>query len=238
MAKTETLYHSQLCKMGTVEVKVKSDITQSKYPNKPPYVTLVIGGKDYYYNLDSDDCARFFEGRKGDRVVIVASGDDREGTAAISEGDPDEARQSEPDDRESRRPATSQPGRTAPPRRQTAPRKLEDETEEQAVGRVKAVAMRLANLHLICFLAARHEAEQVKKLAGIAWDADMLRAATSSMFISASRMRLQDRLPCHDISPVKGAAKPSPAPKDAKSAAPAPPPEDPPLTDPEDDVPF
>lgn len=82
----KTLYHGALRKLGAVKVTVKSDVLESKYPGKPPYVTLEIGGEDFNYNTENDNCAAFFEGTKGRTFTIVADGGgkDKGDTATIT----------------------------------------------------------------------------------------------------------------------------------------------------------
>jgi hypothetical protein len=80
----KTLYHSALVKLGPVKVTVKSDVTDSKFPGKPPFVTLEIGGESFNYNTESDECAAFFEGSKGKTFHLVAEGSGKDGTAKVS----------------------------------------------------------------------------------------------------------------------------------------------------------
>lgn len=71
--------------MGAVEIEVASDVLESKYPGKPPYVGLKIDGEDYNYTTENDECAAFFDGLKGQTLTVVASGGGRgkEDTARV-----------------------------------------------------------------------------------------------------------------------------------------------------------
>lgn len=80
----KTLYHSELVKLGPVEVTVKSDILQSKYPGKPDYVVLEIAGEERNYSFDTPECATPFEGQKGQTFTIVAEGSGKDGSATVT----------------------------------------------------------------------------------------------------------------------------------------------------------
>lgn len=80
----KTLYHSELVKLGPVEVTVKSDILKSKYPGKPDYVSLTIGGEDRNYSFDTPECMTPFEGQKGQTFTIIAEGSGKDGTAVVT----------------------------------------------------------------------------------------------------------------------------------------------------------
>jgi hypothetical protein len=117
----KTLYHSELCKLGPVEVTVKSDILKSKYAGKPDYVVLELDGEDRNYGFDTPECATPFEGQKGQTFTIVAEGSGKDGTAVVTYvGEGGGTPQRKPAARPQARPAA--PNRaTPPPARQNAP---------------------------------------------------------------------------------------------------------------------
>ncbi|MDE2105730.1 MAG: hypothetical protein KGL39_51375 [Patescibacteria group bacterium] len=80
MASKKTLFHSELCKRGVTKVMVESDVLESQYPDKPPYVILKVDGEERYYNCENDSCAAFFEGQKGRIFSISAAGKKDEAT--------------------------------------------------------------------------------------------------------------------------------------------------------------
>lgn len=115
----KTLYHSELCKLGPVEVTVKSDILKSKYAGKPDYVVLELNGEDRNYGFDTPECSVPFEGQKGSTFVIVAEGSGKDGTAVVTYvGEGGGTPQRKPAARPAARPA---PARPAPARPAAAP---------------------------------------------------------------------------------------------------------------------
>lgn len=77
---TKTLYHGELRKLSPVRVTVKSDVLESKYAGKPPYVVLAINGDERNYTTENQGCAAFFDGRKGETFTLIAEGQREEAT--------------------------------------------------------------------------------------------------------------------------------------------------------------
>ena len=74
----KNLYHKSFKEMGPVTITVKSERTKSKFSKpgapKDDYVMLVIGGVDYSYNTENENCANFFTGKVGQTIAVVADG--------------------------------------------------------------------------------------------------------------------------------------------------------------------
>ena len=84
---SKAIYHSTLRSLQAVKVKVLSDVLKSKYskPNepKPDYVLLEIGGEEKSYNVENAECAKFFQGRKGQVITIQADGTREEASTML-----------------------------------------------------------------------------------------------------------------------------------------------------------
>ena len=80
----KTLYHGGLRDQSPVTLTVKSGPMKSKFskPNapKPDYCILVIGGEEFSYALDSQQCANFITQHKGQTLTICAEGSREEST--------------------------------------------------------------------------------------------------------------------------------------------------------------
>ncbi len=80
---SKSLWHSELTKLGQIEVRIKSDVTKSQYKGKPPYVILEIDGTERLYTVENRDCERSLQGLKGRAVMLEASGSREEAEIRI-----------------------------------------------------------------------------------------------------------------------------------------------------------
>lgn len=129
------LFHSELVKMGTIKVTVKSDVLKSKFKNQNNYVVLLIDRAERNYLLDTTELESWFDGLKGRTFTLLAEGSTKDGTAQLTyvgEAMP-EAPGNEPADEPAGRPPAkprsvkppAQPPRgrnAAPPPREGKPR--------------------------------------------------------------------------------------------------------------------
>lgn len=72
--KKQGIYHSELARLGEVEVEVASDVLPSKVRKGSFFVYLNIDGQSRTYTPENDGCKAFFEGQKGHRMLIRAEG--------------------------------------------------------------------------------------------------------------------------------------------------------------------
>jgi len=79
-----TLYHSELVRSGQVEAYVETDVLNSKYQGKPPYVMLRINGESRRYDTENPDCADAFRGLKGCNVTFEAWSNREQNSAGIN----------------------------------------------------------------------------------------------------------------------------------------------------------
>lgn len=169
----KNLYHGDLVKMSPVEVTVKSDVLESRFKGRPPYVVLEIDGRERNYTLDNEECEEFFSGTKGQTFTIAAEGfkdtasltyagkagrdpnDDDEGGSRGKRGQRDTTK------REDRREEKREERREEKPRN-TAP----EPSAEERLQRVKVHSARIANGYIVAYLAARYARDQIQKLTG------------------------------------------------------------------------
>jgi hypothetical protein len=171
----KTIWHSELCKLSPLQIRIKSDVLKSKFKGKPDYVVIEVDGEERNYSTENEECADFFNGQKGRKFTIVAEG--REAEAVINYvGEP----ANEPEGDEEETPSRSRPpkkpvGGTKPqerkPERETPPPQRQEqqrpppkqaEKPEEALARVRRMASRMANLVLVSYAASRYVKEQVK----------------------------------------------------------------------------
>ena len=55
------MFHSELVKLGPVDITVKTEVRPSKYPDKPDWVGLDIQGTERYLSIENSQVAGFFE---------------------------------------------------------------------------------------------------------------------------------------------------------------------------------
>jgi hypothetical protein len=79
----KNLYHSELSTLGSLRVKVKTDVMASKFKGKPPYVVLEIDGIDRNYSVENDKCQRALANLKGRTVMLEATGSREEAEITI-----------------------------------------------------------------------------------------------------------------------------------------------------------
>lgn len=79
---SKTLYHSSLVKEGRVVVQITSDVIASKFAGKPPFVGMTLAGAERNYSVENEACANALRGRKGQTVLLEATGRDTD--AAIN----------------------------------------------------------------------------------------------------------------------------------------------------------
>lgn len=78
-----TLYHSELVQMGPIRVKIKSDVTASKFDGKPNYVIMEIDGQKRNYNCENPDCEDALDKMSGRTVMLEATGSREEASIKI-----------------------------------------------------------------------------------------------------------------------------------------------------------
>jgi len=126
--------------MGPVEVTVKSDVRESKYPNRPPYIILEIDGQERTYSAENDRCADFFRGQEGQTFTLSAEGTKEDATlgycgesAAEPEPEPAKRNTANPPAR-GRKPAAAKPparNTAPPPARNAAPPQQQQPQRQQ-----------------------------------------------------------------------------------------------------------
>lgn len=232
----KTLYHGELCKMSPVQVTITSDVLESKFPGKPPYVALKIDGEERNYNTENDDCADFFEGQKGRTFTIIAEGRDADasityvGESAAGQTARDPEPPAKKDGRRSRPPA-EKPGRrsnapppakesTAPPPQTTPPPprqraagpppvnggKPPQETPEQRVLRARQHANRVANVFLIAYSAGNFARLQVRDKFGQEMSEAQFQSCVSTIAIQLEKDGFHHQMPTGIID-LGGTAK-------------------------------
>jgi len=79
----KTIYHSELVKLGAINVRIKSDVTPSKFKDKSPYCTLEVNGEERNYTIESQACADVLHANKGRLVMLEAAGSREEATIKV-----------------------------------------------------------------------------------------------------------------------------------------------------------
>lgn len=109
-APKKTLYHSELVRLGPVEVEIKTDVLPSQYRGQNDYVIMILDGYDRNYSCENDDCADALKGLQGQIVIIEATGSKEDAQVIVSEatgGGGQQERRPEPR-RQERQPAGRQ----------------------------------------------------------------------------------------------------------------------------------
>ena len=57
---SKNMYHSELVKMSPCDITVKTEVRPSKYPDKPDWIGLDIGGVERYLSIENSHVAEFF----------------------------------------------------------------------------------------------------------------------------------------------------------------------------------
>ena len=89
MATKKTLYHSELVKLGPVEVEITTDLIESRYKKGTFIVGLRIDGEERTLAIENDDCGAALAERKGQVITIEASGSRESAEISIIEGLPE-----------------------------------------------------------------------------------------------------------------------------------------------------
>lgn len=85
MAEKKSLFHSELSKLGPIQVTVKTDVLQSKFQGKPNYVVLECDGVERNYSCENAACEAALRGLRGRTVTVEATGS-RDDAAIIVHG--------------------------------------------------------------------------------------------------------------------------------------------------------
>ena len=240
--------------MGPVNVTVKSDVMESKYQGKPPYVVLVIDGAERNYTLDSDACASFFEGQKGNTFALEAVGGKGQEEINYLGDDAPAPQQAPPPSRPASAPRQQQappPQRQAPAPQQQAPRQNAAPanrptaaaplvTPDKALGKVKVMAAKFLTMQKVCLAATESLALEWKMKHGKDMPLEMFQSLNASNFIAVSRALPVDALPVSLDYGSLGKREQEPVRQEPAQAAPSPEPEPEPEPEPVDDsqVPF
>lgn len=237
----KTLYHSELVKLSPVQVTVKTDVLDSKFKDKPPYVGLKIDGEERNYSTENDECAAFFDGQKGRTFTIVAEGREDDATityvgeSAAPVEDAQEAPEAPPARRPSRAPArpparrqsappakgegTPPPPPPAPPSAPSAPArppaaKPPVETPEQRVQRARQHANKVANVWLIAYAAGNFARQQVREQFQQELSETQFQACVSTIAVQLEKDGFHHQMPVGvlNIAPKAQPAEPAPQP--------------------------
>lgn len=232
---SKTLYHSELCKLSPVQVTVKSDVMESKFKGKPPYVVLKLDGEERNYSCENDDCAEFFDGQKGRTFTIVAEG--REDAATITYVGESAAEPEAPPAEERRKPArppAKPPGRrSAPPppkgddtlapasptppapasapARPPAANKPPAETPEKRVQRARQHANKVANVWLIAYSAGNFARQQVREQFGQELSETQFQACVSTIAVQLEKDGFHHQMPTGVLNLAPKQTTPPPA---------------------------
>lgn len=161
----KTLYHSELVSLGAVTAVIQSDVTKSKYPGKPDFVKMQVGGLERQYWVENENCAEALRGRSGQTVAIQAHGSRDEATIDVSGATHSApAQRSEP----ARQPSSPKPAENAAPAPASAPPAAKQATSKgtplaDAVHR----AEQIANCNKIAVIKAHRVADELKTERGI-----------------------------------------------------------------------
>lgn len=204
MATKKTLYHSELVKLGPVEVEITTDLIESRYKKGTYIVGLRIDGEERTLAIENDDCGAALAERKGQVLTIEASGSRESAEISILEGLP-----------EAPAPKARPAARPAPVARPAAARPAAAQAARQApAGRnVHGMLMQFANLEINvqCLVAKISDA----LIAGrdIVLTDQQLAGMAGRLFIEAVRGGAHQSMPADhmiDCTPKGGkAASPS-----------------------------
>jgi hypothetical protein len=215
----KNLYHSELVKMGPINVTVKTDVMPSKFKGKNAYVVLSIDGEERQYTTENDECADFFDGQKGATLTIEASGSREEakieylGTPAEEDEAPPEKAKAKgkgppprakgPEKRPEPRnvmgglPATKE--QSAPPAKAPEPRSPAKHPDESPEMRARKLAAKLANCWLIAYAAANHAREQVRAQFNQEVPESLFQGCIGTLLIQMSRDGMHHQLPTGSV---------------------------------------
>ena len=203
-----TLYHSELSKRGQVSVLVETDVLNSKYAGKPPYVMLKLDGFSRRYDTENDACAQSLTGLKGREVLLTAFGGRETATIAVGAGGnaplPQQLPQAQHAPVPQQPPQASQtvtmPARQAP---QQAPQQAPSARSENPVALCKRELNKLANGYLFCLAGGEYvRTEFDKGHIDRPMTDEQFQAVVSTLFIAADRRMLFTDIPCGSIEKI------------------------------------
>jgi len=189
----KTLYHGELRTLSPVKVKVVSEILKSTHKKEEYYVKLMLDGRERYLHPENDQCLKFWDGRKGTTITIVADGTHEEATIVMVGHELGEHRQ-EP---------TPQP--TAPsqqrPAEQAKTEQGESMTQEPkhdqtaAIADAKKFVGRNLSLARIALRGTETLMSEFSARTGVAMSDRMATAVFSSALWGAGQAGIADNLP-------------------------------------------
>lgn len=234
--------------MGQVLVTLTGDVTASKYRGQPPYVSMTVGGEARNYSCENDACAAALRGRRGQTLLIEATGRDATATINVYAAPPgSSAQQAAPQAPPPQQaPPPSPAPAPAPTQHYQPPAPAQPASATDPVGRVLELNKYFrghANAMVLAARALMGAVESASKEMGVPFDdnvrrgvasnliEDMAKGATvTAMLIRAERSGMLEGFPPGSLQPLLEAARTRTAAKQA------PPP--PPVPEPEDDVPM
>jgi hypothetical protein len=219
-APKKALYHSELVKNTPVTIKIKSDVTQSKFAGQPNYVIVEFQGHERNLSCENPEIESTLEGLKGRTLVFDVGGGGK--------NDPDSAymqfvSESEdlPDEEPPRQPArrTPPPQRVATPARPVTPQAQPPARaaappaapQKDPVLETKKMAARLVNLRLIAMQAALFFRDQVKEQFGVDQSPELTHATATTFMIGLEKASFVHQMP---TGALKLAAAPAYEPSD------------------------
>jgi hypothetical protein len=200
-----TLYHSELVRMGDVRAVVETEVSPSKYANKPEWVMLNIDGRSRRYDTENPSCADALRGLRGQHLLIRASGS-RDAAVIEILSEPDTGSVETPVEHEQPQPAPYRQPQPAPmprqalpqrqaPQRQAAPVQDQHARPDAVLG-AKRQLCRLANGYTLAIRAGQFVRGQHDALNPNAPMTDeQFQAMVSTLFIGADKRGCFDDLP-------------------------------------------
>lgn len=228
----KTLYHSELSKAGRVLIKLTSDVTASKFQGKPPFVGMVFNSEERNYSVESDACAATLRGRKGQTLLLEASGSGKDGSAAIqlfaapagatvtaAAPPAAPAQQQAPPPAAPSAPPPAQPAPQAAPAPAPAPQASHPADHTEHVIQTRAFLARRGNVMRMAADEALRVVEAFSKAHGLPFDdqqkngaamaiAEKLTETTfTTLFLCADRAGMTDAMPASNLDAFIEAAK-------------------------------
>jgi hypothetical protein len=198
---SKTLYHSELVKLSPVQVTVQSDVLPSQFKGKPPFVVLLVKGRERNYSCENEGCEVFFDGQKGRSFTLIAAGRGAEATLTyVGEALPEQAAPpvAPPANRPPPPPPPVSPGAVltppppqssppanvgALPARPAAPPKPPEQSDAAKLARCRQHANKLANCWLLAFAAASFARKQVLDQFGVELSQDQFQGCVTNLSI-------------------------------------------------------
>lgn len=238
---SKSLYHSELVKESPVTLKVLSDVLNSKYPDKPPYVKVQYNGEERLLQCE-DTTEDALDGYKNSWVEITASGSARDGAAQwdVVEVDEPEQRGRRQPARQERREEPRQRREETRAEEQPPRKKREEITDEDRIKELKGAwiqARKFGNLLVLCTEEARRVVDTIEQRSGepTGFGSDEIQKLAVTIAIHCGQRVNVDRLP-HELPPLKARTEPAPERKPAPRKEPEQPAAPDEIEDPE--IPF